>query len=96
MARLLFFVGYLLVLGVATVALLGYRFWYETGVAYGRESVYPIHNAAVYRYGINTRFDPDPDWERIERSMALMEAAGFGYFRQVILWGDIDRPGKGR
>ena len=96
MARLLFFVGYLLVLGAATVVLLGYRFWYETGVAYGREAVYPIHNAAVYRYGINTRFDPDPDWERIERSMALMEAAGFGYFRQVILWGDIERPGKGR
>ena len=96
MARLLFFVGYLLVLGVATLALLGYRFWYETGVAYGRESVHPMRNAAVYRYGINTRFDQEPDWERIEQGMALLEEAGFRYMRQVFPWEDIERPYKGR
>ena len=96
MARLLFFVGYLLVLGAATLALLGYRFWYETGVAYGRDAVHPIQNAAVYRYGINTRFDQDPDWERIERGMALLEEAGFRYMRQVFAWEDIERPYKGR
>ncbi len=96
MARLLFFVGYLLVLGAATLALLGYRFWYETGVAYGQDAVYPIQNAAVYRYGINTRFDQDPDWERIERGMALLEEAGFRYMRQVFAWEDIERPYKGR
>lgn len=96
MARLLFFVGFLLVLGAATLALLGYRFWYETGVAYGRDAVHPIQNAAVYRYGINTRFDQDPDWERIERGMALLEEAGFRYIRQIFAWEDIERPYKGR
>lgn len=96
MVRLLFFVGYLLVVGVATLALLGYRFWYETGVAYGRESVHPIRHAAVYRYGIFTRFDQDPDWERIERSMALLEDSGFRYIRQMFSWEDIERPSQGR
>ena len=95
-ARILFFSGYLLVLGAATLALVGYRFWFETGVAYGRESVYPIRHADVYRYGINTRFDQDPDWERIERGMALLEEAGFRYIRQLIPWEDIERPSKGR
>ena len=94
--RLLLFVGCLLVLCAATLALVGYRFWFETGVAYGRESVHPIRHAAVYRYGINTRFDQDPDWDRIERGMALLEEAGFRYIRQVIAWEDIERPWKGR
>ena len=96
MVRSLFLLGCILVLAGATLALVGYRFWYETGVAYGRESVHPIRNAAVYRYGINTRFDQDPDWERIERGMALLEEAGFRYIRQVFPWEDIERPWKGR
>lgn len=96
MVRLLFFAGYFLVLVAATLALFGYRFWYETGVAFGRESVHPIRNAAVYPYGINTRFDQEPDWERIEQGMALLEEAGFRYIRQVFPWEDIERPYKGR
>ena len=96
MARTLFFVGYLLVLVAAGLALVGYRFWFETGVAYGRESVYPIRHADVHPYGINTRFDQEPDWEKVERGMALLEEAGFRYIRQVFPWEDIERPWKGR
>ena len=96
MVRSLFLLGCILVLAGATLALVGYRFWFETGVAYGRESVHPIRNAAVYRYGINTRFDQEPDWDRIEQGMALLEEAGFRYIRQVFPWEDIERPWKGR
>ena len=96
MVRFYFFLGYLVLLVGATLALLGYRYWYETGVAYGRDSVYPIHHADVYRYGINTRFDQELDWEKVERGMALLEEAGFRYIRQVFPWQGIERPLKGR
>ncbi len=96
MKRFYFLIGYLILLAGATLALVGFRFWFETGVAYGRDSIYPIQNAAVYRYGINTRFDQEPDWERVERGMALLEEAGFTYIRQVFPWEDIERPLKGR
>ena len=96
MKRFYFLIGYLILLAGATFALVGYRFWFETGVAYGRESIYPIQNAAVYRYGINTLFDQEPDWEKVERGMALLEESGFTYIRQVFPWEDIERPLKGR
>lgn len=96
MKRITFFTVYLAVLAVATFALLGYRFWFETGVAYGRESIHPIQNAAVHRYGINTLFDQEPDWDKVERGMALIGEAGFTYIRQVFPWEDIERPYKGR
>ncbi len=96
MKRLIFFLAFAAILCVATLALVGYRFWFETGVAYGREAVYPIRHAAVHAYGINTRFDQEQDWEKIERGMALLEEAGFRYIRQVFPWEDIERPLKGR
>lgn len=96
MKRILFFLAYLGVLAVATLALVGYRYWFETGVAYGRDSVYPIRHAAIHRYGVNTLFDQEPDWDKIERGMALLEEAGFTYMRQVFPWEDIERPLKGR
>jgi polysaccharide biosynthesis protein PslG len=55
----------------------------------------PIHYADASPYGINTFLEQEVEPEKVERSLALIAAAGFHWVRQEFPWEDIEIAGKG-
>lgn len=55
----------------------------------------PIHHAGYYPFGVNTFLQTEADPERIERSLEMIEAAGFRWIRQEFPWEDLEIHRKG-
>ncbi|MBI3978620.1 MAG: hypothetical protein HY331_10600 [Chloroflexi bacterium] len=55
-----------------------------------------IADTGVNPYGVNTFLQWQPDPVRLERSMAMLQAAGVGWIRQQFPWSDIEIPAKGQ
>ncbi|MBN1399398.1 MAG: cellulase family glycosylhydrolase, partial [Anaerolineae bacterium] len=55
----------------------------------------PIAHTGVSPYGVNTFLEQEADPDQVERSLALISAAGFHWIRQEFPWEDIEISAKG-
>jgi len=55
----------------------------------------PIDHTGLSPYGVNTFLEQEVEAEKVDRSMQLIEQAGFRWIRQQFPWEDIEIAGKG-
>jgi hypothetical protein len=55
----------------------------------------PMRHIDVNPYGMNTFLQLEAEEANVERQLALLHAAGFGWIRQSFPWEDIEVQGKG-
>ncbi len=61
-----------------------------------RVSVYmPVENVNICPFGVNTFFEQEVEYAKIERGMRMIRDAGFCWIRQEFPWEDIEIHGKG-
>ncbi|HLG73350.1 MAG TPA: O-antigen ligase family protein [Chloroflexota bacterium] len=80
-----------MLLGAATLGLTGLL---TRGVTYGVPSE-PVANIPANRYGVNVELDKIVRDEDLQRSVQMIQAAGFGFVRQVFAWNEIEISAKG-
>ncbi len=68
--------------------------YFNRGVTAGID-MEPIPHTDLNPMGINTFLDLEPDPEVVERSMDMIDEAGFGYIRQIFGWFDLEPEAKG-
>ena len=70
--------------------------WTLLDIPHDTADLVPIANADVRPYGINVFFEQEVEEAKIRRSMELIRAAGFGWIKQQVVWGEIEVPAKGQ
>jgi len=55
----------------------------------------PIEHTGLRPYGVNTFLEQEAEATKVERSLALLADAGFGWIRQQFPWEDIEISAKG-
>ncbi|MDQ7030306.1 MAG: hypothetical protein Q9O62_11265 [Ardenticatenia bacterium] len=59
------------------------------------EPLRPVRHADLFPFGVNTFLQNETDPRRVERTLALIEAAGFRWIRQEFPWEDLEIHRKG-
>ncbi len=67
---------------------------FTRGVSYGT-SFQPVANLPANRYGVNVELDKIVRDEALRRTIDMIQAAGFGFVRQVFAWNEIEISAKG-
>ncbi|MFI5266889.1 MAG: O-antigen ligase family protein [Chloroflexota bacterium] len=75
-------------------AILGLTVLFTRGVTYGT-SFQPVANLPANRYGVNVELDKIVRDEDLQRSVTMIQAAGFGFVRQVFAWNELEISAKG-
>lgn len=60
-----------------------------------QEPLEPVAHAGRYPFGVNTFLQIEADPERVERSLQMIEDAGFRWIRQEFPWEDLEIHRKG-
>jgi polysaccharide biosynthesis protein PslG len=79
---------------LAGLAIIGATLLFTRGVTYG-VSTQQVGNLPANRYGVNVELDKIVREEDLQRSVHMIQAAGFGFVRQVFAWNEIEISAKG-
>ncbi|HLQ36121.1 MAG TPA: cellulase family glycosylhydrolase, partial [Chloroflexota bacterium] len=79
---------------LAGAAILALTTLFTRGMTYGT-SFSPVANVPANRYGVNVELDKIVQPQDLQRSVQMVQTAGFGFVRQVFAWNEIEISAKG-